>query len=159
MTLTDRDMHRLEGVHPLMFRVVQAAATISEVPFMVLEGVRSDEQCYINFGKGRNAAQCQAGGCPAKYAQPHLAKVTWVGHALSSNHRKKQDGFGYAVDLLPAPYDWKDLNHFDALSRAMFAAASKLGVHIRWGADWDHDGRPRERGETDNPHFELELHP
>ncbi len=38
---------------------------------------------------------------------------------------------------------------------AMFAAAKELGVKIRWGADWDQDGVPREKGESDSPHFEL----
>jgi peptidoglycan L-alanyl-D-glutamate endopeptidase CwlK len=37
----------------------------------------------------------------------------------------------------------------------MFAAAKELGVPIRWGADWERDGKPRERGVTDSPHFEL----
>ena len=26
---------------------------------------------------------------------------------------------------------------------------------MRWGADWDNDGKPRERGESDSPHFEI----
>ena len=34
-------------------------------------------------------------------------------------------------------------------------ASRELGVPIRWGADWDMDGLPREKGETDSPHFEL----
>lgn len=153
--LTPRDLKRLDGLHPDLAAIIKQAARMDCIKFMVLEGVRSDEQCYINFGKGRNAAQCAAGGCPAKYAQPRLAKVTWVGHALSSNHRKKADGFGHAVDLLPEPYDWKDLSHFDRLAKAMFAAAAILRKSIRWGADWDMDGNPRERGETDSPHFEL----
>jgi peptidoglycan L-alanyl-D-glutamate endopeptidase CwlK len=155
--LSQRDHDRLVGVHPLMIKVVLGAASISPLTFMVLEGVRSDEQCYINFGKGRTLHECEAGACPPKYSQPHLPKVTWVNHALSSNHRKKPDGYGYAVDLLPEPYDWKDLSHFDALQQAMFKSAAKLHLHIRWGADWDEDGHPRERGETDNPHFELRL--
>lgn len=153
--LTPRDHQRLEGVHPLLVKVILAAATISTVPFMVLEGCRSDEQCFINFGKGRTAQECLNGGCPVKYSQPHLPKVTWVGHALSSNHRKKPDGYGRAVDLLPAPYDWKGEQPFEAVAKAMFAAAAKLGVRIRWGWDWDGDGKQRERGETDGPHFEL----
>ena len=153
--LTPRDMQRLEGVHPLLVKVVLAAATITPVPFMVLEGVRSDEQCFINFGKGRTIAECSAGGCPGKYSQPHLAKVTWVRHALSSNHRKRPDGYGHAVDLLPAPYDWKETRPFDDLAHAMLTAAAKLAVHVRWGADWDEDGKPRERGESDSPHFEF----
>ncbi len=24
-----------------------------------------------------------------------------------------------------------------------------------WGADWNSNGRPREKGETDSPHFEI----
>ena len=45
---------------------------------MVLEGVRSREQCMVNYGKGRTVAQCTAKGIPAKYAQPKLNKVTWL---------------------------------------------------------------------------------
>jgi peptidoglycan L-alanyl-D-glutamate endopeptidase CwlK len=37
----------------------------------------------------------------------------------------------------------------------MFQAAQELKTTIRWGADWDRDGKPRERGESDSPHFEL----
>jgi peptidoglycan L-alanyl-D-glutamate endopeptidase CwlK len=37
----------------------------------------------------------------------------------------------------------------------MLKAAEELGVDIRWGADWDEDGNPRERGESDSPHFEI----
>jgi peptidoglycan L-alanyl-D-glutamate endopeptidase CwlK len=28
-------------------------------------------------------------------------------------------------------------------------------VPLRWGADWNRNGNPRERGESDSPHFEL----
>lgn len=153
--LTPRDLQRLEGVHPKLVEVVKQAARIGAIRFMVVEGRRSDEQCYINFGKGRTGGQCVAGGCPAKYAQPRVAKVTWVGHALSSNHRAKPDGYGHAVDLLPEPFDWKHTEPFDKLAHTMFAASAILKTPIRWGADWDCDGNPRERGETDSPHFEL----
>lgn len=153
---------RMEGLHPDLVKVLNRYIEISQVDSTIIEGVRSDEQCYINFGKGRNPAQCELGGCPGKYSQPHAAKVTWVGHALSSNHRKKADGFGYAVDMYPYPVslvlqgkakDWEPL--FNQMARDMMQAAKDVGVKIRWGADWDVDNIPRERGETDNPHFEL----
>jgi peptidoglycan L-alanyl-D-glutamate endopeptidase CwlK len=51
--------------------------------------------------------------------------------------------------------DWNDLERFDALAGLMFRAAEQEGVKITWGADWDRDGVPRERGESDSPHFEL----
>ena len=153
---------RLQGLHPDLVKVLRRALQLSAQDFTIIEGVRSDEQCYINFGKGRTVSECLAGGCPAQYAQPGAAKVTWLGHALSSNHRKHSDGYGHAADIYPYPVSLV-LNQpaskfeplFDQLATAMFAAAGEMNVPIRWGADWNMNKIPRERGETDNPHFEL----
>lgn len=153
-TYTERDLKRMEGLHPDLKRVLMRAAVVSDIVFMVVEGVRTDEQCYINWGKGRTATELQRAGVPVKYAAPKAAKVTWLKNPLSSNHRRRA-GYGRAVDLLPAPYDWKNPKDFDRMAQAMLQAAKEEQVHIRWGADWDEDGRPRERGETDSPHFEL----
>jgi peptidoglycan L-alanyl-D-glutamate endopeptidase CwlK len=154
-TLTERDLKRLEGVDPKLARVVKRAADLSPTAFMVVEGVRSDEQCRINFGKGRSPRDCIIAGIATTYARPNLAKVTWLRNPYSSRHRKHADGFGKAVDLLPAPYDWKNPKDFDALADTMFKAAKELGVHLRYGGDWDQDGIRREKGETDSPHFEI----
>lgn len=161
--LGPRSRAAMEGLHPDLAKVIELAIQLSEIDFMILEGPRSDEQCYINFGQGRTAAQCTAGGCPVKYAKPKANKVTWVSKALSSNHRKKADGFGYAVDAYPYPLtlvfgnkkpkDFEPL--FDKIAVAMFKASKQLNIPIRWGSNWDMDNMPRERGETDNPHFEL----
>ena len=148
--LSKLSLGRLEGVNPALVKVVQRAIEITPQDFMVVEGVRSKEQCYINYGKGRTVAQCTAKGVPAKYAQPKLAKVTWLNNPLSSKHVS-----GKAVDLVPYPVNWNDLTKFDQVAKAMFAAAKELGVSIRWGADWDNDGNYREKGEYDSPHFEL----
>lgn len=153
---------RMKGLHPSLVKVLELAIQISPIDFTIIEGIRSDEQCYINFGKGRTVAQCIAAGCPAKYANPTAPKVTWLRNPLSSNHRKKADGYGHAVDIYPYPVSqvlgkpasfYEPL--FDKLAAAMFKAAKELNISIRWGADWDMDNVPRERGETDNPHFEL----
>lgn len=153
---------RMEGLNPNLVKVLQRAIQISEIDFTVIEGLRSDEQCYINFGKGRTAAECSAHGCPPRYAQPKLDKVTWLKHPLSSNHRKKSDGYGHAVDLYPYPVSLvlgaKEKQYiplFNKIADAMFKAAKELDVPIRWGADWDNDKTLREKGEKDNPHFEL----
>lgn len=145
---------RMTELHPTLIRVIKRAAELVPFDITIIEGVRSDEQCYINFGKGRTPAECIKGNCPVKYSNSKLAKVTWVNHALSSNHRKKADGYGHAVDLFPGT--WTDLKVYDAMAKAMKQAATEFGVkNMRWGADWDRDGKPREKGETDNPHFEL----
>lgn len=128
----------LEGVHPDLVRVVRRAIQLSEVDFKVLEGVRTPERQRRLYAQGRTAPG---------------PKVTWT---LKSNHFiNAKTGYGHAVDLLPAPYDWKNQKDFTRMANAMFAAAEELGVQIRWGADWDRDGNAMERGETDSPHFEL----
>ena len=135
-----RSRANLAGVHPDLVRVVERAIQISAVDFLVLEGVRTPERQRELYAQGRTK--------PGR-------KVTWT---LTSNHFRKADGFGHAVDLAPWPIDWEGPTRFpkfDAIAKAMFAAADELGVQIRWGADWDQDGKPRERGETDSPHFEL----
>lgn len=148
--LSERDLKRLVGVDPKLVNVVKKAAEISPVKFMVVEGVRTREQCMVNYGKGRTAGQLAAFRIPASYAKPSAAKVTWLSNPFASTHCE-----GKAVDLLPEPYDWKDPKQFDLMAKAMLDAAKALGVSIRWGADWDRDGKARERGETDSPHFEL----
>ena len=132
-----KSLERLAGVHPDLVRVVRRAIEISPVDFKVIEGVRTPERQRELYAQGRT--------------KPGPV-VTWT---LKSNHFKQADGYGHAVDLLPAPYDWKAAGPFDVMAKAMFAAAKELGVRLRWGADWDRDGKPRERGEGDSPHFET----
>lgn len=148
---------RLSTCHPDIQRVLRLAITRTPIDFMIVEGVRTDEQAYVNFGKGRTVAQLAAAGVPnpERYAKPRLAKVTWLKNPLSTKHRKQADGWSHAVDVLPAPYDWKDIKLFDAVATVILTCAKELGVAMRWGRDWDGDGVKGEKGETDGPHFEL----
>lgn len=150
-----RSLSRLVGVEPRLVQVVMRAIKLTTQDFMVLEGVRSDEQAWVNWGKGRTKEECVRAGVNPKYASPGAAKVTWLRNPLATKHRKQADGFGHAVDLVPFPVDWNDLSKFDAIANAMLAAAKELDVPIRYGGDWDGDGNRREKGETDSPHFEL----
>jgi len=137
-SLSARSQTRLDGVHPDLKRVVRRAILKSDQDFTVLEGVRTPQRQKQLYAQGRTRPG---------------PKVTWT---LNSRHFvNPATGYGHAVDLAPFPIDWTDTHKFDAISRAMFAAADDLGVKIRWGADWDRDGKPRERGESDSPHFEL----
>lgn len=148
--LSQKSLDRLNGVDERLQRVVKRAIQLTKQDFMVLEGVRTRQQCMTNYGKGRTIAQCVAKGIPAQYANPNAAKVTWLNNPFASKHVN-----GKAVDLVPYPVDWNDLKKFDTIAQAMLQAAKELGIPIRWGADWDADGKPRERGESDSPHFEI----
>lgn len=140
--LSRLSLSRLAGLNTNLDAVVKRAIEITEQDFLVVEGVRSKEQCYINYGKGRTVAQCVAKGVPPQYAQPTLAKVTWLNNPLSSKHTT-----GKAVDLVPYPVDWKDLSKFKSIAVAMKKAAKELGVALDWGGDW--------KSSKDYPHFEL----
>lgn len=139
------------GVHPDLVRVVKEAINRTTRDFMVVEGVRTVEQAYRNFGKGRTAAECQAAGCPTQYARPSLAKVTWVRHPLSSKHLPVA-GWGHAVDLAPWPYDPNDEDRkgYAAIAFAMQSAAADFHVPIEWGGTWS---------TPDKPHFQLKVNP
>lgn len=154
-SLSAASLANLEGVDPKLVRVVKRAITNTGVDFKVIEGVRSRETMWAYWGKGRTAAQCTTAGVPAQYAKPALPKVTWLKNPLGSNHRILANGFGGAVDLLPAPYDWKEGPQWKLLWKAMMDAAEIEGVKIRWGRDWNRNGVTEEKGETDGPHFEL----
>lgn len=133
--LSDKDEARLAGVDGRLVSIVRRAAQICPVSFMVVEGLRTAARQQELYAQGRTK--------PGKV-------VTWT---LKSKHID-----GKAVDLAPlvnGQIDWNDLSKFDAIARAMRQAATEAGVVIRWGADWDSDGKPREKGETDSPHFEL----
>ena len=60
-----------------------------------------------------------------------------------------------AVDLAPYPVDWKDVPRFARLAGYVQCVADDLGIRIRWGGDWDQDGRTTDEKLVDIPHFEL----
>lgn len=135
MILDDRSEKRLAGVNAALVNVVHRAVKALPFPIMVVEGLRSKERQAELYAQGRTK--------PGKV-------VTWT---MQSKHID-----GRAVDLAPlidGAIDWNDLKKFDAIAKAMATAAKELGVSIRWGADWNQNGKPREKGETDSPHFEL----
>lgn len=126
---------RLVGVSPVLINILRNAIPLIPFPIMVVEGLRTRERQAELYAQGRTK--------PGKV-------VTWT---LNSKHID-----GKAVDLAPyidGKIDWSDPKKFDAINKGMSLAAKRLGVKIRWGADWDQDGVPRERGETDSPHFEI----
>ncbi len=133
ITLGKTSLARLEGVLPDLVRVIKRAAEIaeSEDDFTVIQGVRTKEQMWENWGKGRTAAQCAAKGVPTKYAKPADRKVTWLNNPLMSNHRVHPDGFGHAVDCAPFPIDWDDLKRFERMQALFKRAAEIEGVNIR----------------------------
>jgi peptidoglycan L-alanyl-D-glutamate endopeptidase CwlK len=115
--LGTRSLQSLSGVHPDMVAVVKRAIEITEQDFTVIEGIR-------NVNRQRSLLK--------------------AGKSTTMNSRHIT---GHAVDMVPWPVDWNDLERFEVVSEAMKAAAEELEVSIVWGGDW--------KSFYDGPHFEL----
>lgn len=129
------------GVDPDLVAVARRALQLSAIDFAVIAGVRTlEEQKYI-YASGRSRPG------------PILTKT------MHSRHLIGKRGVGEAIDLVPVNpatnrVDFKYLDGFREIGRAMLAAAAELKFPLRWGWDWDNDGHLQEAGETDGPHFE-----
>lgn len=135
MNLDERSEKRLVGVNDALVSVVRRAAKKLPFTLFVVEGLRTKERQAELYAQGRTK--------PGKI-------VTWT---MASKHLE-----GRAVDLAPIADGvilWNDSKKFDAIALAMYSSAKELGVTVRWGADWNSNGKPREKGETDSPHWEL----
>ena len=117
-SLGTRSKQNLSGVHPDLVAVVKLAITITEQDFAVIEGIRN-----IN-------------------RQRELVKA---GKSTTMNSRHIT---GHAVDMVPWPVDWNDLERFEVMAEAMEQAAEELDIPIVWGGDW--------KSFYDAPHFELD---
>ena len=106
--LSQRSRARLSGVHPDLIAVVEEAIRLTEVDFMVTEGLRDP---------ARQAALVRAG----------------ASRTLKSRHLT-----GHAVDvaaLVDGEVRW-DWPLYGRIASAFKAAARNLGAPLIWGGDW-----------------------
>ena len=116
--LGTRSLQNLSGVHPDMVAVVKKAIEITEVDFTVIEGIRNVSRQRELYKAGKSTT-------------------------MNSRHIT-----GHAVDMVPWPVDWEDLERFETMAKAMKSAAEELEIPIVWGGDW--------KSFYDAPHFELD---
>lgn len=60
-----------------------------------------------------------------------------------------------AVDVVPYPVDWNDINRFILLSKVVLAIAKEQGIKLKWGADWNGNGKIDDERFKDFPHWEI----
>ena len=60
-----------------------------------------------------------------------------------------------AVDVVPYPIDWKDRERFCFFAGYVLGVASRMGVSLRWGGDWNMNFEVDDNNFDDFPHFEL----
>lgn len=118
---------RLDTCHPDLIKLISAVSQLT--PIMVICGHRDKA--------GQDAA------IAAKTSKTPFPK---------SKHNKYPS---LAVDIAPIPLNWNDRKSFIALSETVFRVANSLGIHIRWGGDFNQDGSKTTNDAWDLPHYEL----
>ena len=116
--LGTRSLQNLSGVHPDLVAGVKLAISITEQDFTVIEGIRNINRQRELYKAGKSTT-------------------------MNSRHIT-----GHAVDMVPWPIDWNDLERFEVVAEAMKTAAEELDIPIVWGGDW--------KSFYDAPHFELD---
>lgn len=113
MKLSLKDEARLKRAHPDLVKIVRRAASITKVPFVILQSDRTIEQQRENVRKG-------------------------VSQTMKSRHLISADGLVRAVDIAPLDgtkpsFAWP-LYH--KLAPFMKQAAKDVDVPVEWGGDW-----------------------
>ena len=70
----------------------------------------------------------------------------------NSNHNSRP---ALAIDVVPYPIDWDDLNRFYFMSGIIKSISANLGLKVRWGGDWNNNNSFKDQSFNDLPHFEL----
>jgi len=60
-----------------------------------------------------------------------------------------------AVDVVGYPVDWEDRERMTLFAGFVLGTATKMGINIRWGGDWNKDFQVADNQFDDFPHFEL----
>lgn len=113
MPLDPRSQAALAHVHPDLIKVVSLAYGDTTQPFEVIQGLRSLTEEKANVAKGAS-------------------------ETLHSRHLPNAQGLACAVDvaaLADGHVSWDPLL-YQAIARAMKAAANELDVPLEWGGDW-----------------------
>lgn len=121
------DETKLKGVHPDLVKVIQRAAKISKLDFVITEGARTVAQQKINVAKG-------------------ASKTMKSRHIPASNASKMACAVDLAV-MISGKLRW-DWPLYFRLADTVKQAANDVGVPIEWGGDWKGTFK-------DGPHFQL----
>ena len=124
-------LERLETCHPDLQRLFRGV--VLDFDCKVLEGARSVERQQRLYAQGRT--------------EPGNLVTFCDGITRKSNHQPKADGWSHAIDVVPYPIDWQDINRFYRFAGFVQCRAIMLGISVKWGGDFTRL--------KDLPHWEL----
>jgi peptidoglycan L-alanyl-D-glutamate endopeptidase CwlK len=118
---------KLSTCHPDIQKVLNEA--IRHFDFTILEGHRGQQlqDSYYEQGKSK-----------LKYPR--------------SKHNQSPSK---AVDIAPWPIDWNNTYRFHAVANRIIGIGLAMGIHLKYGGDWDNDLKNDDQTFHDLPHLEL----
>ena len=122
-----KSKQRLKGVDAKLVNVLNELIKVMDVT--IIEGVRSKEKQQEYFKNGKS-------------------KIDGV-------TKKGMHQLGKAVDLAPYPVDWKNTKRFYYMGGMLRGIAKQLNIKVRWGGDWDSDGKIKDQTFNDLVHIEI----
>ena len=102
--------------------LMNVAIVNTPIDFSVIQGYRGQELQDLYFERGKSQVKFPSG-----------------------NHNKIPS---LAVDIVPYPIDWLNIDRFKILHEHILKVAKKLRIEIVWGGDWSF---------KDYVHYELKL--
>lgn len=143
-TFGKKSLEKLNTAHPKIVKVMNEA--IKRFDFTVIHGHRTPSEQFELFKKGRTLQNGQ-------WVKTGSTVTNLDGINKKSNHNYLPS---HAVDIVPYPIDWNNIQRFKDMAKVVLEEANKLGIKLVWGADWDMDGNIEEHKFKDFPHFELD---
>ena len=122
-----RSLHQIGSCDSDLIRVAEAA--IKVVDFAVIEGHR---------GPGRQNALFES----------RKSKLPWP----NSKHNSEPSR---AFDFCPWPVDWADREQFVYVAGIIVGIGYRMNIDLRWGGDWNLDGKLSNNSFDDLGHIEL----
>lgn len=120
----------------LLFREV-----IKEIDCTVISGHRTPEEQFELFKKGRERID-------GWWTVTDKSKV--VTNLDGTTKKSKHNYYpSKAVDVVPYPLDWNDIDSFKQLASVVKDKALELGIDVEWGGDW--------KSLKDYPHWQIKL--
>lgn len=118
---SDRSQNNLNTCHPNLIELMETSLESSPLDFSIICGYRNKTDQDKAYEEGKSFV---------KY--PH------------GKHNKIPSR---AVDIVPYPVDWEDIERFIELSKHIKKVARNLDISIWYGGDW--------KTLKDYPHYEL----
>ena len=120
---------------------------IKYIDCTVLYGNRSKKEQFSLYKQGRELINGK------------WVKTKKVPTVTNCDGIKKLSNHNYlpsrAVDVVPYPINWKDIEKFYYFAGIVKGIAFVKGINIRWGGDWDNDNDLHDQNFYDLAHFEI----